>query len=117
MDANAVILLQELAKKLGTTSEYLWGVLLKQAPIYAATTLLEVSLFAFGVWFYLKNFKRFYAWFDDEVARGFGVVIASIAVALIALAAFFSLSGIVTALLNPEYFALNKLLSAIAKSK
>ncbi len=39
----------QLADKLGTTSEHLWGILLKQAPIDATVTLLQtIFLFLIG---------------------------------------------------------------------
>jgi len=105
--------LDKLAERLGTTSEYLWGVLLKQAPIYAATTMLEVLLIAVVVYFYIKFFKRVHDWFEDPVASGVTLTFASIFMVGLVLAAFMSISGIIVALLNPEYWALKQVLSAL----
>ena len=39
MDQTTLTALTALAEKLGTTAEYLWGVLLRQAPISGLTDL------------------------------------------------------------------------------
>jgi len=58
MNENTAKLIEQLAQKLGTTSEYLWGVLLKQASISATVTLLKtIAILLFG-WFLWKTHKR-----------------------------------------------------------
>lgn len=39
MEEKTIKLIEQLAQKLGTTTEYLWAVLLKQAPIDATVVL------------------------------------------------------------------------------
>ena len=40
MNEQTTILLQKLSESLGTTSEYLWAVLIKQAPISATISMV-----------------------------------------------------------------------------
>ena len=37
-------LIEQLAVKLGTTTEYLWSVIIKQAPIYAISSIIELLI-------------------------------------------------------------------------
>lgn len=52
MNEQSLAVLKQLADKLGTTIEYLWGALLKQAPIHATIDLIGVLvvLCAATVW-------------------------------------------------------------------
>ena len=53
MNEQTTKLIEQLAQKLGTTTEYLWSVLLKQAPIDATVTLFQtlcVMLFGLALW-------------------------------------------------------------------
>lgn len=43
MDDKTLQVVTDLASKLGTTAEYLWGVLLKQAPITGSLALLAIG--------------------------------------------------------------------------
>ena len=116
MDGNTAAVVQQIAAKLGTTSEYLWGVLLKQAPIYAFTTTLEIIAMGIGIYLYAKHFNKFQEWFDDEIACGMVVGLTTVVVVVIGFVAIASVPHVITALLNPEYFAFSKILGAI-KSK
>ena len=49
MNENTARLLDNLATKLGTTSEYLWSVLLKQAPISGWIAVVEIVIFVVGI--------------------------------------------------------------------
>ena len=44
MDSQSAVVIQNLANKLGTTSEYLWAVLIKQAPISGTVDLILYAL-------------------------------------------------------------------------
>lgn len=119
MDEKLRQLIEALAAKIGTTSEYIWGILVRQAPISAATDLVLciVITSALAWWITLVNNKTtqkqdcpyqnaewvnegaFLAWLSVFLL-GFGSMIFIIS----------SLQSIVTAFANPEYWALKKLL-------
>ena len=53
MNENTSKLIEQLAQQLGTTSKYLWSVLLKQAPISATVNLIQIILILlFGLFLY-----------------------------------------------------------------
>lgn len=58
MNEQTAKLLEQLASKLGTTSEYLWNILLKQAPIDATVTLLQTLFLFFVGWGLWKVHKK-----------------------------------------------------------
>lgn len=122
MDEKTLGVLTALGNKLGTTAEYLWGVLLKQAPI---TGLIDLALMAAWVigavlWCRLvvqKTTKpqateqnRYpHAEWDGDGA--FFAWASALAVAFIAgVVVSGSLQNIVSALANPEYWALRQIL-------
>lgn len=122
MDEKTLQAMTDLAEKLGTTAEYLWGVLLKQAPIAGAVDLLLTVAWVAAAVLWLSFVKRkttepptrddgrpLYAEWDDE-AEFFGWV-SAVCLALIAgMNVSFSLESIVAALFNPEYWALAQIL-------
>lgn len=114
-------LIRDLAEKLGTTADHLWGVLCRQAPISGITNLVVIAgLIAFIVWGF-KLVKRKTTepapteankypsadWEDEGKTIAWLVWgLATIGI-IIWIAA--SLEIIVAALLNPEYWALKQL--------
>jgi hypothetical protein len=121
MNEHAAALLHNLAAKLGTTSEYLWAVLVKQAPIssfitlgeYALVAVLFATLYRFRL--QIGGFMR--DWFaEEEVSAFFASAIAGLTLAVLLIACLLSFSSMLTGFLNPEYWALKEVLSAV-KSK
>lgn len=123
MDDKTLQALTALANKLGTTAEYLWSVLLKQAPITGVVDLLVMAAWvaAAAMWFKLVQRKtkkppateqdRYpSADWTDEV--GIGLAWASVVVVtiLVALIIGTNLSTTIAALFNPEYWALKQIL-------
>lgn len=111
MDDKTAMLLQKLADKLGTTTEYLWGVMVRQAPVAGITdiiqyTILGVCVYAFVRW--LRSDKR------DFTEGGSFVVALFIGTPLviIVIVAFFAISNTITAFANPEYWALQRVINA-----
>ena len=125
MDAQTAVLIQNLADRLGTTSEYLWAVLIKQAPITGAVNLIcyALTVLAFVIaWKFrgpiLAGIEKLIDTHSDAVSfvSFMGALFFSV-LALVWLGAMvFSIQDTVTAFLNPEYFALDKVLNAV-KSK
>jgi len=123
MDEKTLQVLTTLAEKLGTTAEYLWSVLLKQAPISAATDLVVIAASVFGVAMWAKFVQRKTAkpaatendrhpsadWNDEAVVglAWISVFVSWLIVAIISGACF---SSIVDAVFNPEYWALKQIL-------
>lgn len=117
-------LLKALALELGTTVEHLWGVLVRQAffagimdSIYIV--LLGIYLgFWWKIWLYIKGCSEE----RDRVGYGnnmwvsayVGHVVLGLAVVLLLLPQ--AIYGVLYEFGNPEYFALNKILTLL-KSK
>ena len=125
MDDKTLTALTELAHKLGTTAEYLWGVLLKQAPISGAINLVVMVgwVAAFVWWFQLvqrkttkptesdENQYTRAQWRDECAGFAWGSVVVLGAITVLCIGS--SLSSTAAAFFNPEYWALKNLLSAM----
>ena len=122
MNKETQELLQKLAEKLGTTVEYLWQVLLKQAQIDAFTTLFQFFLIAlFGVVLFRLHKKflkplsddrysdNLYSKYDEAIV--WPMIIGLIVFVILSICAFFSITDMVNGFLNPEYWALQRVLS------
>lgn len=122
MDEKTLQSLTALANKLGTTAEYLWGVLLKQAPIAGVT-----SIFISAVWimltvilvrFVLKKTTAPQKTKEDPYPHadwcGDGAAVALTAVFFfVVLSAFAMIDAFpmaIAAIVNPEYWALKQIL-------
>lgn len=119
MNEQTTALVAQLAAKLGTTSEYLWAVLVKQAPITGTIILVEYALtilLVAAVWRFRKPigaFLREHNNFDTEILYVLGSVVVVLVSVVWLLACVFTFSSMLTAFLNPEYWALKEVLSAI----
>lgn len=101
-------LIRELAEKLGTTSEYLWQALIRQAPIEAWTHLLICG-------FLIMLAVSALRWIRNETEEigewQVGVVIAFSVIGFIAVLFLIMESRMIVAgLFNPEYWALKQIL-------
>lgn len=112
-------LLEELARQLGTTVGYLWGILIQQANVFVVIYICYVILFSLLVVSALKTVKIFVYWLEenDEDWRcwasfvvGAVLIIFSI---LTGLGLITNVSSFITAILNPEYWALQQILDVI----
>jgi hypothetical protein len=122
MNQQLSALLEKLATKLGTTTEYLWHVLLKQARISATITLFYfIASLIIGVIIY-KLHRRFMTtpekphsnnlYYEHEELGAIMVVVAAIwGICFIWIIS--SLSNIFNGYFNPEYWALNEIFSSI----
>jgi hypothetical protein len=122
MDDKTLQALTAMAQKLGTTAEYLWGVLLRQAPISGAIDL-AIMVFLVGasvLWARFVNKKTTchppteenrYTRADWEEE---GAFLAWLSVGGLLVISFVVISGslatTVAALFNPEYWALRQIL-------
>lgn len=112
MDDKTLQALTVLANKLGTTAEYLWGVLVRQAPISATIDLLVMAVWALLIWAWFRFVLRKTAedWARDEAAVAFAWGSVCVAVLLYVLIVGLGISQTLSALLNPEYWALKQIL-------
>lgn len=114
--------LSQLAEKLGTTTEYLWSVLIKQAPISALTTLFQMVLFVVvGIilfkihkWLCQTPEGNYNSRYDDyEELAVIPMLLAGIGYIIVMIILFFCISDVVNGFFNPEYWALKEILGKI----
>lgn len=114
MSKETTDLINQLADKLGTTAEHLWGVLVKQAPISSAVELALLlagilGAVVLGMVAYKKSKKEDSSDHDDLVCVYCAV--ASAILGLIVLVVLLCESeNIVAGFFNPEYWALHQLI-------
>lgn len=123
MDEKTLQALTTLATKLGVTAEYLWSVLLKQAPISGAINLLVCAAWIVGVYAWARfvycstavpeptadNRYPKPIWTDD-VAHALGWISVVVSVFVVTLIVGLYLPLIAAALFNPEHWALQQIL-------
>ncbi len=124
MNNQTAELLKTLAGKLGTTSELLWNILLKQAHISATIQLLQTILvILFALILYKKHLK-----FSKETEKDNSIyynnegivicmIISSIICGILLIVVFICLSDIFNGYFNPQYWALEKILDTMRSSK
>lgn len=122
MDDKTLQALTTLAAKLGVTAQYLWGVLLRQAPITGAIDLAMLLCWVITAVYIARFVHRktktpkkteeneypIAEWHGEGAPFAY---FAAIAFAVItALMVGLHLSSVVAALVNPEYWALKQIL-------
>lgn len=106
-------LLHALANKLGTTSERLWAVLVRQAPISGVTNLLLFTLSALGITklaqFWWKCLPDEGSYNRNDMLVPFSIVIGTLALMLSV--EFMTRAEVIVAdFFNPEFSALEYIL-------
>ena len=117
MNEQTATLLQQLAAKLGTTSEDLWAVLIKQAPIAGSTQAFQYACTLLAIYLMVKFRKQLtaacVAIADEAEPLAFILAIVFICVSVVWLVScLLAFDDMVTAFLNPEFWAFQKVLSA-----
>lgn len=114
MDEVTAKLIEELATKLGTTTEHLWGVMLRQAPIESGCTIAVTCAVAVGLsWLWKRLLARkplTYPHIYDDVDREFGRIMLGIITLLFVGGTMCVFNDVVSGFVNPEYWALKQLL-------
>jgi hypothetical protein len=121
MTDQVMEILRLLAEKFGTTTEFLWGIMVRQAYVYGITAIicfLVTSILIFG-W----NWLWWRAEVDEETSRRdkgdrmFAIFMCRLGgLFLMFLWTCFFLSGmfeVTTALINPEYWAIKQVLGGL----
>ena len=119
MNEQTTKLIEQIAQKLGTTTEYLWSVLLNQAPIDATVLFFKtVCVILFGLEL-LKIHKRLLKKESEYSETGYEkyeegaivpMIIATTIFAILFIICFFCIGDIVNGYFNPEYWALERIL-------
>lgn len=110
MNEKILEALAALADKLGTTAEYLWGVMVKQAAIGRAESVIMLTLFIVGMILFLCYVKK--GDWDDLDFKAIvtmisaGIWVISLVVILVNTTLYLS------AWFNPEGYALLKIFGA-----
>jgi hypothetical protein len=111
-------LLKQLAAKLGTTVEYLWSVLLRQAPVSATISLIQMFLIAlFGYVLFRIHIRLS----DDSKDNGYQENDAYIVLMCVCFFSFLimvcasmcTIDNIINGYFNPEYWALEHVFNAV----
>lgn len=111
--------LDALAVKLGTTIDHLWAVLIMQAKITIIEDLLRMLLFGIGIVVLWRVFKwliirqaaaRELSKYDGE-SHIVGMAVCAIAMASLGGICIYELTELPTLILNPQYWALQKIWS------
>lgn len=110
MNEQTAKLIADLATKLGTTADHLWSVLVKQAPIDAASDCVVIVASAIGIVIVAKGGEKLAKHSDNlpEAAAVFSFLLLFCfgVVAIIALiAGLCSCGDIMAGFFNPEYWA------------
>lgn len=112
MNEETVKLIDKLASKLGTTSEYLWIVLLKQAPIDAVYHIIVIIVNLLAIYAiyrihkYLLNENNKFNYEDYEAAWALTILLSVVAVFMF-LVNMVNVHHIINGFFNPEFWAMN----------
>lgn len=119
--SNLAVVIEKLAAKLGTTAEYLWGVLIKQAAVNALNNVIFivfVILFGFILFRlhkkFLKEDKNNDSIYDEfEGAAIIPMVLGCVAFLVMFFCGIACIGDTITSLVNPEYWALQQILTQV----
>lgn len=120
---NVNDIIDHLATKLSVPATQLWTILVQQARVEAIQTIVTDCVWLLFIAAYLVTWRRVERWVDaeqktDKNAGGAGIFwcFAAGAVSIVGLVlTVTSLNGIITALVNPQYYALSKVLDVVKK--
>lgn len=114
MNDNTIRLLEQLATKLGTTVEHLWGILVRQAPVGATCELASCIALTVVVWWLIRRVTRMDFKSMDDDMRGFFLFILWLGIVCVVGWCLSnwdrSLPLIIAGFFNPEYWALKQIL-------
>ncbi len=108
MNEQTLQLIEKLAFKLGTTAEYLWGVLISQAYIHGIINISIVGffgLFLFIGWYICLTYK--FKEPDPKILVIGCLICMSFVYIYLTL---HEINDIITAFVNPEYWALKQII-------
>ena len=114
MNQEMMTALRELAAKLGTTTEYLWGVLIRQAYIHGLTGLFLYALLGLACFFWWKSAVRWASSEKDPYSEmELAYIFTGVGLAILVVLALIYMGEVLTAFISPEYWALKQVLGAL----
>lgn len=112
MSVNTDVMIQQLADELGTTTETLWGVLLKQVAIYGYTHVVIAACLISALAVSARAIVKYSKSGDDEATGGCWVI-WSVCTAGVAAYIFYVAEFVIAAFINPEYLMLARILGSL----
>jgi len=118
-------LLMQLAQKLGTTTEYLWSILVNQAPIAATTLLVQtIIVLIFGYFLYRMHIhlskkrvdsrqNEYKLYWEYEEFASIPMIIGIVIFIILIIICFCSFDSVIYGYFNPEYWALKEILNSL----
>ena len=103
---NATHFLEKLADKLGTTIEYLWGVLIQQATYSAIFSTISLVLIIISSYFMIRSSIKAN---NNNKFEGKHFIFTSVSIILILLGILCAYDAYI-GFINPEYWALKQLI-------
>lgn len=121
MNDEAIKLLESIASKLGTTTEYLWNVLLSEAKYDAIVSIIQLTIMTVFIYFTIKLHIKFCKeiddknsiYYDNEYTVGLPMIFAAIISAIFIFIILMGLPELISSIFNPEYWALKRILRNI----
>ncbi len=118
MDGQVMETLRVLAEKFGTTTEFLWGILVRQAYVHGITAIVCFLLTSLCIFGWNWGVWRFKIPEEDNGDKRFGVYMMRLfGLMLVFIWTCFFLSGmfeVATALINPEYWAIQQVMKGLS---
>jgi len=124
MDQKTLEALQALAAKLGTTAEYLWTVLVRQARLSLIADLILIGCLTVALAAIFRQMRLLRARFTEMMQRNqdpmieyfaaFGLWLLIVACVGIGLSL---IPDLMTKIFNPEYWALQQILETVKGTK
>lgn len=125
MEEKAFEYIDAIAANLGVAAEHVYGALLKQAMVSGLRSVVYIIICLAVGYAIIKGLKRIYydvkegeeGFFVDSfgISLGgvFAIITGGVAIIILFFAVMSDISNATTALLNPEYWALKKILDTI----
>ena len=108
--------LEKMAEKLGVTVEYLWSILIKQAPLSGITDIIQYILLGIVTWVFVKVSFKVHHKIEKEDWDGVAYIplwVIGVGILILWITAFFCFPNTIWAFFNPEYWALKEILGSI----
>ncbi|MFM2292624.1 MAG: hypothetical protein RIS29_2437 [Bacteroidota bacterium] len=126
MDDKTIAMIEKLAQKIGTTSDYVFEVLVRQAPIEATVTLFQcVFIFILSIVWYVTHKKLSsivpdckykYSYYEKyDMGAVVPMVVSGVILIFFLIAAFFCIDDIVYGYCSPEYWAIREIKNLLSQ--
>jgi len=121
MNEKTEQLLQQLADKLGTTTEYLWKILVSQARYDAIISGIQMAFMFAIIYWTIKLHIRFSkeddngrsVYYNKEELAVIPMILAGITSIIMIVFFLSGFNDLVSSIFNPEYWALNKVMQML----